>query len=1141
MSLPEKHKYPFDETGESPDNYVYPETREVTKTTRVLIPKEGGFFTRSMRITFNDKPLKKGVDWKPVFLFEKASVKTNKEVCAGVRILNDKVVGQVILGYQVVGGFASEYPETLHTLMDMINNRTDAIPFDQLINLPERFLPAPHMHHSGDLIGLGPSVEQLQGIKCAIENLRSHRNVALYRLIGSIHTRVNNFIEAYTTTDTSIRDSINDLKQRVGTEPLITQSAFNEAKRALDKRIDSLTSGSETTLREIRETFTQLKATADRVEATSATITEKQKQIERALDALDVRANYTGSRTDGQFITVKKQGSSWVIEQKDPLYLESALNRLNGVESKATQFRTELEDHQSRLGNIEAKIPGFDNYDTRISAVDARITSINSSLTETIKTKEDALKERIGAVSTSLETAKQTLATSFDGLSRTTNETKAAFETFKRETETKLSTQGSTLEATTAKATANESAITELKKSRNTDTEAHRDLKSKFETFKESAEEKDKSLDKAIKDNFTTLSERINLLDGSATSQQQGFTQRLTAVETKSGANKDAIDGLTNRLVAAERSLNTLTNIEFRLSAAETKNTQQDGRLDTAETRLGGLDTKVRALETSTSNNTDAIRTHNGQITALQTEAAKIEPLKTQLNEAKTASTNADNNFAESIKTLDVLRFNETNNFYGHYLPMTEGSVRRPIVGFQTGNNVGKVSIMDKTDARSLTGFYGEEMAVSERDYGQSSGAVFVQKKVGSSAYFSRFRYPYSRFQRLEIGIDVQIRHQDAYVEFYLNCLRAKPDSIIFSNAVSFDANNKVQVVRKNVEGNRLVLQMASAPTKPADAKELLIFIKENESGRRDSSEHLAQFQFLMSEVTVVNATTISVPDIPSIASIAPQSIEVAYTSAVRRQNATSRINYTDGRWQRIKVVLEADWWYSDTSENFDNTKGFRAFYGTSLVRPALVVSSTVPEGVVFTNLYVRPIEEEVTLEKLPGLDTYLRKWFNKEIQNQQQLPPDSRWDLSRYRIQPGAENFSSVTVDENDNLNVKGVVYYDTVGQGKRGVFAPSTDITITESKKWKVPAEMDGRAALITVRANSRNEVNKVVHSCVRQMMVTLTGGTEVPINVGDISSFGTHITVSNAVDYPDALVGRIESPANSSLINGLVSIKA
>ena len=58
---------------------------------------------------------------------------------------------------------------------------------------------------------------------------------------------------------------------------------------------------------------------------------------------------------------------------------------------------------------------------------------------------------------------------------------------------------------------------------------------------------------------------------------------------------------------------------------------------------------------------------------------------------------------------------------------------------------------------------------------------------------------------------------------------------------------------------------------------------------------------------------------------------------------------------------------------------------------------------------------------------------------------------------------------------------------------------------------------------------------------MMVTLTGGTEVPINVGDISSFGTHITVSNAVDYPDALVGRIESPANSSLINGLVSIKA
>ena len=416
-----------------------------------------------------------------------------------------------------------------------------------------------------------------------------------------------------------------------------------------------------------------------------------------------------------------------------------------------------------------------------------------------------------------------------------------------------------------------------------------------------------------------------------------------------------------------------------------------------------------------------------------------------------------------------------------------------------------------------------------------------MQKKVGSSSYFSRFRYPYSRFQRLEIGLDVQIRHQDAFVEFYVNCLRSGMESIIFSNAVSFDANNKVQVIRKNVEGNRLVLQLASAPTKPANAKELLIFLKENEAGRRDSSEHLAQFQYTLNEVTVVNETTVSVPNIPALANIDASAIEVAYTTSVRRQNATSRVKYTDGRWQRIKLVLEADWWYSDTSEDFDNTKGFRAFFGTGLIRPALVVSSTVPEGVVFSNLYVRPIDEEVTLEKLTGLDTYLRKWFTKEIQNQQQLPPDSRWDLSRYRIQPGAENFSSVTVDENDNLNIKGVVYYDTVGQGKRGVFAPSMDITITESKKWKVPAEMDGRAALITVRANSRNEVNKVVHSCVRQMMVTLTGGTEVPINVGDISSFGTHITVSNAVDYPDALVGRIESPANSSLINGLVSIKA
>ena len=80
----------------------------------------------------------------------------------------------------------------------------------------------------------------------------------------------------------------------------------------------------------------------------------------------------------------------------------------------------------------------------------------------------------------------------------------------------------------------------------------------------------------------------------------------------------------------------------------------------------------------------------------------------------------------------------------------------------------------------------------------------------------------------------------------------------------------------------------------------------------------------------------------------------------------------------------------------------------------------------------------------------------------------------------------------------------------------------------------------ALVTVRAASRREVNKVIHSCVRQVMVTLTGGTAIPIQVGEISSFGTHVTVSNAIDYPDAIIGRIESPHDSRVNGGLVSIK-
>lgn len=1011
MALPEQHKYPFDITGESRDNYVYPETREVTKTTRVIIPKEGGFFTKSMRITFNGTLLKPKIDYKPVFLFEKASVKTNKEVCAGIRILNDKVIGEITLGYQVVGGFASEYPQTLHLLMEFINSRSDAIPFDQLINLPEKFMPCQHMHHVGDLIGMEPAIFELQGIKQAIENLRSHRNVALYRLIGSIHTRVNNFIETYTVTDTSIRDSIADLKERVGKIPLVNQDQFIETKRALDKRIDDLGTSTQTTLSQMADSINDAKNKMAAFESSFSDIRETQTRTKKLLDEMDVTARYTGGRTDGQFITVARRGSTWIIEQNDPSYLTSILTRLQGVESSNTSQDALLTAHSQKLNEIGLKLPTYEGYDQRITNIANQLPTLQSTLS---------------TLSNNLETHKSNTA-----------------------------------------------------------------------------------------NNFTLVNQRID-----------DNVQKTSAINL--------------RLNTAETKLDTLTTINNRLDTLTAQGTTFNQSLSDLSNKANQLDSARLAHDNKLVEHTTKLNKDREDIDGLLPLKEEVKTAKETIvaNEAKSTST--EDALMETVKLLDEQRFKEALQYSGHYIPLTGGARRRPL-GALSSTERGKARVVSEDSSDAVKGVVGDSVDVIIDKYNQTGFAAFAQTKIGTSQTYSSIAYPYSRFQRLEVGVDVQIREQGTKVTLIADCLSSDLKTSITASHVSFDKNRKVGVVRKTTNPDKTItVEVATAMTPNVSDKFLLFVLKPSNTQQLEGREHVAFYSVAKTDLTVNSPTSVTVPANDFLERVVGEDIEAVFTEIEAKTLSAKEVGYSNGDWQRLTFFVEPGWWCSDSMVDYDTEANHQAFYGTSFIRPGLKIVTTNPQAVAFNNFYVRPVEEQVTAEKLPGINDYLKRWFGRALQEQQTLPQDSRWDLSRYRIQPGAENFSSVEVDENDNLNIKGVVYYDAVGQGKRGVFAPTSEITITEAKTWKIPKEMDGRVALVTVRANSRNDVGKVIHSCVRQMMVTLTGETEIPIKVGDISSFGTHVTVSNAVDYPDAIVGRIESPAGSNLIPGLVSVK-
>lgn len=156
---------------------------------------------------------------------------------------------------------------------------------------------------------------------------------------------------------------------------------------------------------------------------------------------------------------------------------------------------------------------------------------------------------------------------------------------------------------------------------------------------------------------------------------------------------------------------------------------------------------------------------------------------------------------------------------------------------------------------------------------------------------------------------------------------------------------------------------------------------------------------------------------------------------------------------------------------------------------------------------------------------------FNNKVQaevrryireNMKQDAPDLITE--KFTIQPGAEDWSSVEQDQYGNIRARGVILQNYDG-GTSAVFAPNQVFYVSETQTWTVPRVLVGRKAEITIRAKSKldSENNRIIHSCTRRAFVTLPSGT-INILAGELTSFGSHLTVNVNQNYPDALVPRV-----------------
>lgn len=165
------YKYPLDLTGINPNNLVMSEPHTLEGgAVRAIVPNYGAFFTEGLVIhdAATGLPLVKYDQYKAAQLYQEATEKTGKEVCAVIVITDPTVSSNIEITYQAIGGEFSYSVFALRQMLEDIDLDTYPVEWGSIIGTPDYFPPAPHLHDAGDLYGFEYLTEALEALRHAI-------------------------------------------------------------------------------------------------------------------------------------------------------------------------------------------------------------------------------------------------------------------------------------------------------------------------------------------------------------------------------------------------------------------------------------------------------------------------------------------------------------------------------------------------------------------------------------------------------------------------------------------------------------------------------------------------------------------------------------------------------------------------------------------------------------------------------------------------------------------------------------------------------------------------------------------------------------------------------------------------------------
>lgn len=207
MATVQLKKYPVDTTGKSPDNLVANERHEVDPLNRAIVPREGFFYGESMVVRNNDTQLILGTDYRLDDINDQLTKETGKAIFSAIILLKESIMGYVTLTYQCYGR-GDEY--TPDYLAQLVKEATvdKVVKFNDIINRPSAYNPAPHRHPIGQVIYWNSAVNELRNLTQVIENLRIAHDRGMYAFVGDFQTKLLARLEVMENLVREARDVI---------------------------------------------------------------------------------------------------------------------------------------------------------------------------------------------------------------------------------------------------------------------------------------------------------------------------------------------------------------------------------------------------------------------------------------------------------------------------------------------------------------------------------------------------------------------------------------------------------------------------------------------------------------------------------------------------------------------------------------------------------------------------------------------------------------------------------------------------------------------------------------------------------------------------------------------------------------------